>query len=45
MLIVIIIAAIALTALTATFTGGTGCCEDHYRAYYRSMGRLTGKQR
>lgn len=44
MLIVIIIAAIALTALTASLTSGTGGCSDHYRAYYRSMARLTEKK-
>ncbi len=44
MLIAIIIAAIALTALTASLTGGTGSCTDHYSAYYRSMARLTGKK-
>lgn len=44
MLIAIIIAAIALTALTASLTGGTGSCTDHYSAYYRSMDRLTGKK-
>lgn len=43
MLIVIIIAAIALTALTASLTGGTGSCTDHYSAYYRSMERLNKK--
>ena len=43
MLIVIIIAAIALTALTASLTGGTGSCTDHYSAYYRSMARFTDK--
>lgn len=45
MLIVIVIAAIALTALTASLTGGAGSCTDHYSAYYRSMEKLTGKQR
>ena len=44
MLIAIILAAIALTALTATFTGGAGGCADHYSAYYRSMARLTDKK-
>lgn len=44
MLIVIIIAAIALTALTASLTGGTGSCTDHYSAYYRSMARLMDKK-
>ena len=44
MLIVIIIAAIALTALTASLTGGTGSCTDHYSEYYRSMARLTDKK-
>lgn len=43
MLIVIIIAAIALTALTANIASGTGSCSDHYRAYYRSMERLNKK--
>ena len=41
MLIVIIIAAIALTA---SLTGGAGSCTDHYSAYYRSMARLTDKK-
>lgn len=44
MLIVIIIAAIALTVLTASLAGGAGSCTDHYRAYYRSMARLTEKK-
>ena len=44
MLIVIIIAAIALTALTASLTGGTGSCTDHYSAYYRCMARLKDKK-
>lgn len=45
MLIVIIIAAIVLTAITANIASGTGSCTDHYSAYYRSMEKLTGKQR
>ncbi len=44
MLIVIIIAAIALTAITANIASGTGSCTDHYSAYYRSMARLTEKK-
>lgn len=44
MLIVIIIAAIALTAITANLASGTGNCTDYYRAYYRSMERLTDKK-
>ena len=44
MLIVIIIAAIALTVITANIASGTGGCSDHYRAYYRSMERLTEKK-
>lgn len=44
MLIVIIIAAIALTALTASLTSGAGSCTDHYISYYRSMARLTDKK-
>ena len=44
MLIVIIIAAIALTALTASLTGGTGSCTDHYSAYYRSRARPTDEK-
>ena len=43
MLIVIIIAAIALTAMTATFTGGTGNCTDYYAGYYKSMDKLRNK--
>ena len=44
MLIVIIIAAVALTALAASLTGGARSCTDHYSAYYRSMARLTDKK-
>ena len=43
MMIVIIIAAIALTALTASLTGGTGSCTDYYAGYYRSMDKLRNK--
>ena len=43
MLIVIIIAAIALTALTASLTGGAGSYTDYYAGYYRSMDKLRNK--
>lgn len=43
MLIVIIIAAIALTALTANIASGTGGCSDYYAGYYRSMDKLRNK--
>lgn len=43
MLIAIIIAAIALTALTASLTSGTGNCTDYYAGYYKSMDKLRNK--